>query len=573
MLASALCLGLLVVSVALFEISNTMLALGAGICSLVSSFSGFLILRENPVPVAEQGPTATESSDEKLQLLATMSHEIRTPLNGVVGMINLLQETPLTAEQKNYAITADSSARILLSIVDEALDTAKGQATAHDEMPETALRPLVENVAELLSARAHAKAISLSAYVAPDVPDLIAARDRTLRQILFNLVGNAIKFTEKGGVGIEISRKHSDLVIAIQDSGIGMTAGECERIFSEYQQANAETSKKFGGTGLGLSITRGLVAGVGGSISVKSKSGDGTTFTVLLPVFTHAENSRSSTAALAGRRVWLATHDGITGSHTARMIEDEGGAITRVASQEELKTLLDGKASFSDCIICTSDHAETLRAWAKKQMGRNTQNNSDIWPDIWVMLTAEERRPYRDLLQHPFAGYLLKPVRRSSLLSRLSDHGSVMLRKTAKNLKAATLPAPRNKKKHVLVADDNAINVLLVSTMLRKMGHKVTHVNSGLAVVDLIRSGQKFDGLLLDVEMPGLNGYETTATLRAIKSQTAYKRMPIIALTAHKRADELKKCLAAGMDGHLTKPFDQQDLDEALDAFTSQRAA
>ncbi len=574
MLASALCLGLLVVSVALFDVSTTILALGAGISSLVSSFSGFLILREKQAPVAEQGPSATESSDEKLRLLATMSHEIRTPLNGVVGMINLLQETPLTAEQKNYATTADSSARILLSIVDEALDTAKGQATAQDEMPETVLRSLVENVAELLSARAHAKAVSLSAYVAPDVPDVVAVRDRTLRQILFNLVGNAIKFTEKGGVGIEISKRNSDLVIAIQDTGIGMTAGECERVFSEYQQANADTSKKFGGTGLGLSITRGLVAGAGGSISVKSKSGEGTTFTVLLPVFTHAENSSSSsTAALAGRRVWLATHDGISGSHTARVIEDEGGTVSRVSTCGELKELLDGKVSFSDCIICTSDHAEVLRAWARKQLGRNPQCPSGNWPDIWVMLTAEERRPYRDLLQHPFAGYLLKPVRRASLLARLSDHGSAMLRKTAKNLKAATLPAPRNKKKHVLVADDNAINVLLVSTMLQKMGHKVTHVNSGLAVVDLIRSGQKFDGLLLDVEMPGLNGYETTATLRAIETQMAFKRMPIVALTAHKRADELKKCLAAGMDGHLTKPFDQQDLDEALDAFDAQRAA
>jgi signal transduction histidine kinase/CheY-like chemotaxis protein len=568
-LASALCLGLLVVSVVLLDINHTVLATGAAIGSVVSCFSGFLILREKQIPLADAAFGFAETSDEKLRLLATMSHEIRTPLNGVVGMINLLQETPLTPEQKNYIATADSSARILLSIVDEALDTAKGQASADHEPQSTHLRPLVENVTELLSARAHAKSIALSAYVSPDVPDLVIARDRSLRQILFNLVGNAIKFTETGGIGVSIHKMNSDLVLDIQDTGIGMSASECEVVFAEYQQANAETSKRFGGTGLGLSITRSLVAGIGGSISVKSIVGKGTTFTVVLPILPQDPGSLQRTNALAGRRVWLATHDDISGLHAARMIEDEGGEVTRIASKEELKLLLGGKATFNDCVICTSGHAETLRQWAKGQTARNAKDR----PDIWVMLTAEERRSCRDLLQHPFAGYLLKPVRRSSLLSRLADHGGVMLRKTAKNLKAAAQPTSRDKKKHVLVADDNAINVLLVSTMLKKMGHMVTHVNSGRAVLELVGLGQSFDGLLLDVEMPGLNGYETTAKLRLNESKAGLERMPIIALTAHKRADELDKCLAAGMDGYLTKPFDQQDLDEALDAFTIQHAA
>jgi signal transduction histidine kinase/CheY-like chemotaxis protein len=569
MLASAFCLGLLVASVVLFDISHITLVIGAAFGSLVSCFAGFLFLREKQVPLAEHNSKVVETSDEKLRLLATMSHEIRTPLNGVVGMINLLQETPLSPEQQNYIATANSSARILLSIVDEALDTAKDQANANHLPQSTHLRPLVENVTELLSARAHAKSIVLSAYVATDVPDLVAVRDRSLRQILFNLVGNAIKFTESGGVGLTIHKKDADLVLDIQDTGIGMTTSECELVFAEYQQANAETAKRYGGTGLGLSITRSLVAGIGGSISVKSKIGKGTTFTVVLPILRQETQSPQQANALAGRRVWLATLDDISGLHIARMIEDEAGTVNRIASNEELKLLLDGKTNFNDCIICTSDHAETLRTWAKDQTAQNATDR----PDIWVMLTAEERRSCRDLLQHPFAGYLLKPVRRSSLLSRLADHGSVMLRKTAKNLKAAAQSSSRDKKKHVLVADDNAINVLLVSTMLKNMGHKVTHVNSGKAVLDLVGSGQTFDGLLLDIEMPGLNGYETTAKLRQNELQTGFTRIPIIALTAHKRADELDKCLAAGMDGYLTKPFDQQDLDEALDAFTTRHAA
>jgi signal transduction histidine kinase/CheY-like chemotaxis protein len=572
MLASALCLAMLLVSALLFDVSHAVLVPGGAISALVSGFASFVILREKQIPLADARSCIAETSDEKLHLLATMSHEIRTPLNGVVGMINLLQETPLTAEQKNYIATADSSARTLLSIVDEALDSAKGQASALTESSDTNLRPLVENVTELLSARAHAKTIALSAYVAPDVPDIVAARDRSLRQILFNLVGNAIKFTETGGVGITILKKNSDLIIEIKDTGIGMTAGECERIFAEYQQANAETSKRFGGTGLGLSITRGLVSSLGGAISVASKIGHGATFTVALPILTHQDSRSKHGQALIGRHVWLAAKDEVTRSHTARMIEDEGGTVNCIASSGELTLLLNGKAAFNDCIICTSDHAEALRAWAKRQVTRTGQFLHHH-PDIWVMLTAEERRSYRDLLQHPFAGYLLKPVRRSSLLSRLADHGGAILRKTARNLKAASQPLPRSKKKHVLVADDNAVNVLLVSTMLKKMGHRVTHVDSGRAVLDLIGADHTFDGLLLDVEMPGLNGYETTEKLRTIEVQAGRKRMPIIALTAHKRADELEKCLAAGMDGYLTKPFDQQDLDETLDAFTPRHAA
>jgi signal transduction histidine kinase/CheY-like chemotaxis protein len=569
MLAASLCLALLLTSSLVFAISPTIVATGCAISSLVSAFCAFLILREKQVPqIVETSPTAAETIQERLRLLATMSHEIRTPLNGVVGMINLMQETPLTMEQQNYAATANSSARTLLSIVDEALDTAKGQVTNLQQSGLVAIRPLVENVTELMSARAHAKATELSAYVAADVPEQIVARDLALRQILFNLVGNAIKFTETGGVGVSISMRGQTVIFEIEDTGIGMTPGECERIFAEYQQANSETSKRFGGTGLGLSITRNLVAQMGGTISVKSATGRGSVFTVSLPQTNQAVVAVERILPLEGRRVWLASEQVLTGRHATRMIEDLGGLVTQVTSRDELKMLLANAAEPEDCIICTAGHAEVLRAWAKTAVAR-----TGLGPKIWVMLTAEERRPCRDLLKAPFAGYLLKPMRLATLLSRLGQTDGQVLRQTARRLRAATPALPKSRKHHILVADDNAVNVLLVSTMLRKMGHKVTHVSSGMAVLDLIEAQKSFDALLLDIEMPGLNGYETTLLLRQSERQSGRPRLPVMALTAHTRADEWEKCRAAGMDGYLTKPFDQQDLEEALSGLTTRRAA
>ncbi len=569
MLSAATGLGMLVASSLLLAIHPAVITVGLAVSSVISAFSAFVILRETQVPPYDElRSMASETSEEKLRLLAMMSHEIRTPLNGVVGMINLLQETALTAEQQSYAGTANSSARTLLSIVDEALDTAKGQATGQEPSGPTTLRPLVENVTELLSARAHAKALELSAFVAADVPEQVAARDVAIRQILFNLVGNAIKFTESGGVGISIFMRDPFLVFQIEDTGIGMTASECERIFAEYQQANPETSKRFGGTGLGLSITRNLVSAMGGKIEVTSRVGRGTMFTVSLPQARQEDRAAGRAQPLTGQRVWLASEQKFTRQHTTQIIEDLGGTVMHVSSDAELKDLLAGMAGPDDCVICTSGHADSLRAWAKTPAARTGRG-----PRIWVMLTAEERRPFRDLLTAPFAGYLLKPARLTTILLRLATNNTQKLRTTANGLRAASAARSLAGKCHVLVADDNAINVLLVSTMLRKMGHIVTHVNSGAAVLDLLETKHQFDALLLDVEMPGLNGYETAVLLRKLESENDRPRLPVMALTAHRRADELARCLAAGMDGYLSKPFEQQDLYEALAGLTAQRAA
>ena len=512
---------------------------------------------------------AESGAQEKSRLLATVSHEIRTPLNGVIGMLDLVLETKLNEEQLNYVRTAKGSGRTLLSIVDEILDTAKSQATHQDKPSLTHIRSVGENVVELLSPRAHVKGIDISIHVAADVPEHVSVDEMRLRQILFNLGGNAIKFTEQGGVGISLQREGTNaLLISVQDSGIGMTRDEADRIFGDFVQANHQTSQRYGGTGLGLGITKKIVEDLGGNIRVASTPKSGTCFDVRLPVLTVASQTPAQVLHLADRRFALAMPAGVTVDHLGSSIRDLGGHVTLLHSAQELKARLK-HADPAETIVADSSYADVLRDWAKAQGKSPTTRQA-----VWIMLMAEERRTLRDLIGTPFAGYLLKPLRRSSLLARFSGQDSQSLKQAAAKLRAVARQKTSIHSLNVLVADDNQINLLLTRTMLQKSGHHVTCVNDGQAVLDLIAQKKLPDLLLLDVEMPGLDGFETARQLRAIEMVNGKVRaLPILGMTAHTRREELELCLLAGMDDYLTKPFDQQDLAEAIEKVMKPRAS